>query len=57
MTRRSPNHPPELRERVVRMVTEVTPNHGSQWAAIGVWPAGSHDHGHRSSPAGGPARA
>ena len=36
MTRRSPNHPPELRERAVRMVTEVPPNHGSQWAAIGA---------------------
>src|SRR5206468_810221 len=28
--------PPELRERAVRMVAEVTPNYESQWAAIGA---------------------
>jgi transposase len=35
MTRRS-QYPPELRERAVRMVAEVTPNYDSQWAAIGA---------------------
>ena len=35
MTRRS-QYPSELRERAVRMVTEVTPNYDSQWAAIGA---------------------
>lgn len=34
MTRRSQHYPPELRERAVRMVVEVTPNYDSQWAAI-----------------------
>jgi transposase-like protein len=34
MTRRS-QYPPELRERAVRMVVEVTSNYDSQWAAIG----------------------
>ena len=34
MTRRSQQYPPELRERAVRMVLEVTPNYDSQWAAI-----------------------
>jgi transposase len=34
MTRRSLRYPPELRERAVRMVMEVTADHGSQWAAI-----------------------
>ena len=34
MTRRSQQYPPELRERAVRMVVEVTPNYDSQWAAI-----------------------
>ena len=35
MTRRSqPPYPPELRERAVRMVAEVTPDHGSPWAAM-----------------------
>jgi transposase len=34
MTRRSQHYPPELRERAVRMVAEVTPNYDSQWAAI-----------------------
>src|SRR3712207_6474598 len=34
MTRRSQQYPPELRERAVRMVAEVTPNCDSQWAAI-----------------------
>ncbi len=34
MTRRSQQYPPELRERAVRMVAEVTPNYDSQWAAI-----------------------
>jgi transposase len=32
--RRSSNYPPELRERAVRMVTEVTPDYPSQWAAM-----------------------
>jgi transposase-like protein len=36
MTRRSQHHPPELRERAVRMVAEVTPDYDSQWAAIGA---------------------
>ena len=36
MTRRSQQYPPELRERAVRMVGEVTPNYDSQWAAIGA---------------------
>ena len=36
MTRRSQHYPPELRERAVRMVAEVTPNYESQWAAIGA---------------------
>ena len=36
MTRRSQHYPPELRERAVRMVAEVTPNYDSQWAAIGA---------------------
>jgi transposase len=36
MTRRSQHYPAELRERAVRMVAEVTPNHDSQWAAIGA---------------------
>ena|SRR6185312_8019688 len=34
MTRRNQHYPSELRERAVRMVFEVTPNHDSQWAAI-----------------------
>ena len=34
MTRRSQQYPPELRERAVRMVVEVTPNYNLQWAAI-----------------------
>ena len=34
MTRRKQHYPPELRERAVRMVAEVTPNYDSQWAAI-----------------------
>ena len=34
MTRRSQQYPPELRERAVRMVVEVTPNYDSRWAAI-----------------------
>lgn len=33
MGRRS-NYPPEVRERAIRMVAEVAPNYGSQWAAI-----------------------
>lgn len=31
---RPSNYPPELRERAVRMVAEVRPNYGSQWAAM-----------------------
>ena len=34
MTRRNQHYPPELRERAVRMVAEVTPNYDSQWAAM-----------------------
>ena len=34
MTRRNQHYPPELRERAVRTVAEVTPNYDSQWAAI-----------------------
>ncbi len=34
MTRRSQQYPPELRERAVWMVAEVTPSHDSQGAAI-----------------------
>jgi hypothetical protein len=33
MTRRS-QYPQELRQRAVRMVTEVTPDYESQWTAI-----------------------
>jgi transposase len=36
MTRRSQHYPPELRERAVRMVAEVTSNYDSEWAAIGA---------------------
>ncbi len=36
MTRRSQHYPPELRERAVRMVAEVTSSYESQWAAIGA---------------------
>jgi transposase len=36
MTRRFQHYPPELRERAVRMVTEVTLNCDSRWAAIGA---------------------
>jgi transposase len=36
MTRRNQHYPPELRERAVRMVAEVTPNYDLQWAAIGA---------------------
>jgi transposase len=36
MTRRAQHYPPELRERAVRMVAEVTPHYDSQWAAIGA---------------------
>ena len=31
---RPSQYPPELRERAVRMVAEVTPDYPSQWAAI-----------------------
>ena len=31
---RAGQYPPELRERAVRMVAEVTPDYSSQWAAI-----------------------
>ncbi len=31
---RAGQYPPELRERAVRMVVEVTPDYPSQWAAI-----------------------
>ena len=34
MTRRSQHYPPELRERAVRMVAEVSNQHDSEWAAI-----------------------
>src|SRR6478735_8312819 len=34
MTGRNQHYPPELRERAVRMVAEVTPNYDSQWVAI-----------------------
>jgi len=36
VARRSSSYPPELRERAVRMVAEVTPDYPSQWAAIGA---------------------
>src|SRR4051794_22530731 len=36
MTRRNQHYPPELHERAVRMVAEVTPNYDLQWAAIGA---------------------
>ncbi len=36
MTRRSQQYPPELRERAVWMVAEVTPNYDSPWAAMGA---------------------
>lgn len=31
---RPSKYPEELRERAVRMVAEIAPQHGSQWAAI-----------------------
>ena len=31
---RAGQYPPELRDRAVRMVAEVTPDYASQWAAI-----------------------
>lgn len=31
----SRRYPPELRERAVRMVTEISDQHSSEWAAIG----------------------
>lgn len=31
---RASKYPQELRERAVRMVAEVAPQYGSQWAAI-----------------------
>ena len=31
----SKRYPPELRERAVRMVTEIAGDHGSEWAAMG----------------------
>lgn len=34
MGRPSSNYPPELRERAVRLVEEVRPEHPSDWAAI-----------------------
>ena len=34
MARRSGSYPKELRERAVRMVEEVRPDHASEWAAI-----------------------
>jgi transposase len=34
MGRPSNNYPPELRERAVRLVGEVRPEHSSDWAAI-----------------------
>jgi transposase len=36
MSRHGSNHPPELRERAVRMVAEVRGEYPSQWAAIGA---------------------
>ncbi|MEV4018327.1 hypothetical protein AB0J35_48320, partial [Nonomuraea angiospora] len=33
MARPSP-YPPELRERAVRMVAEIRPNHPTEWAAM-----------------------
>jgi transposase len=34
MARRNQRYPPELRERALRMVAEVTPNYDSEWAAM-----------------------
>ena len=34
MSRRSGSYPKELRERAVRLVEEVRPEHASEWAAI-----------------------
>jgi transposase len=34
VARRSTNYPPELRERAVRMVAQVRPEHPSDWPAI-----------------------
>ncbi len=31
---RPSKYPEELRDRAVRMVAEIVPQHGSQWAAI-----------------------
>jgi transposase len=36
MSRQGSNYPPELRERAVRMVSEVQGDYPSQWAAIGA---------------------
>jgi transposase len=36
MSRPNSNYPPEFRERAVRMVAEITADHGSQWAAMQV---------------------
>ena len=66
MTRRFQHYPPELRERAVRMVAEVSPNYDSQWAAIGAVAqrlgvgtaetVRSGFAGPRSTPASGPGR-
>ena len=32
--RRNSNYPPEMSERAIRMVAELTSSRGSQWAAI-----------------------
>ena len=44
MSRRSGSYPKEMRERAVRLVEEVRPEHASEWAAIesvasklGIW--------------------
>jgi transposase len=42
---RSRNYPPELRERAVRMMAEVTPDYSSQWAAITAVAEAGHRNG------------
>jgi len=34
MSRQGSNYPPEMRERAVRMVSEISADYPSQWAAI-----------------------
>ena len=54
---RASQYPPELRERAVRMVAEVTPDYPSQWAAItAVAQKLGHRHGRDVAQVGAPGR-